>query len=232
MTERLVKDTMISYNSLGKAKTFYCILVSNYSPMSRNIELSIFFFMIIFMNSYAQKIPIKIEDELVNNRIDLYAINENLKDFDILVTIRGTGFRQRGGAPRLTRITGASRTKVKSLIIERGKQPVYTYFIVANDSLSRRVIKPEYTKIKVDAPLRILVYTNERCKTCDTLFSTLDTGMYKYDVQDLSNNPEKIEALKKYIPSIESLTTPIVSLGGKLYTDIETYDQIIKKLNN
>ena len=201
-------------------------------PMSRKITLS-FILLFLFSNLLlAQKIPIKIEDELVNNRLNLYAINENLQDFDILVTIKGTGFRQRGGTPRLTRITGASRTKLNSLIIERGKQPVYTYFIVANDSLSRRVLKPEYTKIKVDAPQKILVYTNEKCLTCDTLFSTLEKGIYKYDVLDLSSNPEKTKTLKAYLPTIETLTTPIVSLGGKLYTNLETYDQILEIINN
>lgn len=192
---------------------------------------TIFSFSLILLFStfiFAQKIPIKIEDEIVNNRLNLYAINENLQDFDILVTVKGTGFRQRGGAPRLTRITGASRTKVKSLIIERGKQPVYTYFIVANDSLSRRVLHPEFTKIQVDSPQPILVYTSDRCTSCDTLFSTLDKGMYRYKVLDLSENPQKTEALKEYVPEIETLTTPIVSLGGVLYTDIETYDQIIE----
>ncbi len=196
--------------------------------MSKNITISFSVFLLFSSLLFAQKIPIKIEDEIVNNRLNLYALNENLQDFDILVTVKGTGFRQRGGAPRLTRITGASRTKVKSLIIERGKEPVYTYFIIANDSLSRRVLHPEYTKIQVNSPLPILVYTSDRCTTCDTLFSTLDKGMYRYKVLDLTENPQKMEALKKYIPTIETITTPIVSLGGLLYTDIETYDQIIE----
>jgi arsenate reductase-like glutaredoxin family protein len=187
-------------------------------------------FLFISQSFFAQNKPIKIEDEKINNRLILYAVNENLQDFDILLTVKGTGFRQRTGKPRLTRVPGASRVKVKSLVIERGMQPLYTYTIEANDSLSRRVIKPGFTKIKINPPMNILMYTSERCITCDSFIGYLDNGVYKYETLNLSENPKKVELLKKYLPSIDTLTTPVFNLGGLLYTKIETYEQLLKKL--
>lgn len=178
----------------------------------------------------AQKRPIKIEDETQNNRLVLYAVNENLQDFDILLTVKGTGFRQRAGKPRLTRVPGASRVKVQSLVIERGATPQYTYSIIANDSLSRRVLKPEFTKIKITPNKPILMYTSERCTTCDTLISSLNNGTYKYKTLNLSSNPEKEIALEKYIPGIDTITSPLFNVGGHIYTDIKSYDQLLEKL--
>ena len=69
----------------------------------RNLLNFIALFLFVF-SMQAQKIPIKIEDELVKNRLNLYAINKNLIDYDITVIVKGTGFKQRAGKPRLTRI--------------------------------------------------------------------------------------------------------------------------------
>lgn len=184
------------------------------------------------LNGFAQKRKIKIEDEIEKNRLVLYAVNENLQDFDILLTVKGTGFRQRAGKPRLTRIPGASRVKVQSLVIERGEEPLYTYLIVANDSLSRRVIKPEFTKIKIDPIKPITVYTSERCISCDTLIQSLDNGTYKYKSINLSENEKKADALKKYVIGLDTITSPIINFGGILHTDIIDYDQLLEKMLN
>jgi len=84
-------------------------------------------FLIFTSSLLAQKRPIKIVDETINNRIDLYAINENLIDYDIIVTVKGTGFRERGGRQRKVRVPATSKVKVNSLIIERDKTPQYIY---------------------------------------------------------------------------------------------------------
>lgn len=196
----------------------------------RNLLKFLALFLFVF-SLQAQNKPIKIEDEIQKNRLVLFAVNENLQDFDILLTVKGTGFRQRAGNPRLTRIPGASRTQVQSLVIERGMQPLYTYTIVANDSLSRRVIKPEFTKIKIDPIKPILLYQQEQCIACDTLISSLNKGTYKYKTINLSDNKEKATALKKYVIGLDTITKPIISLGGYIHTDIETYEQLLDKLN-
>ena len=182
------------------------------------------------LNGFAQNRKIKIEDEIEKNRLVLYAVNENLQDFDILLTVKGTGFRQRAGKPRLTRIPGASRVKVQSLVIERDQDPRYTYSIIANDSLSSRVIKPEFTKIKIDPLKPITVYTSEKCTTCDTLIKSLDNGTYKYKSINLTENVSKAEALKKYVIGLDTITSPIINYGGTLHTDIIDYDQLLEKL--
>ncbi len=194
------------------------------------ILLSLFITLSFTVCGFSQKKPIKIEDELENNRLVLYAVNENLQDFDILLNVKGTGFRQRAGKPRLTRVPGASRVKVQSLVIERGKQPQYTYTIIANDSLSRRVIKPEFIKIKINPLKPILLYTSERCIDCDTLIKSLNNGVYKYKTYNLTENVNKAKALKKYVVGIDTITSPIINLGGMIYTDIITYDQLLEKL--
>ena len=115
-------------------------------------------------------------------------------------------------------------------MIERDQDPRYTYSIIANDSLSSRVIKPEFTKIKIDPLKPITVYISEKCTTCDTLIKSLDNGTYKYKSINLTENVSKAEALKKYVIGLDTITSPIINYGGTLHTDIIDYDQLLEKL--
>tara|TARA_R110000787_G_scaffold108621_3_gene217045 strand:+ start:1587 stop:2147 length:561 start_codon:yes stop_codon:yes gene_type:complete len=178
----------------------------------------------------AQKKPIKIKDELVKNRLNLYAINENLIDYDITVIVKGTGFKQRAGKPRLTRIPATSRIKISSLVVERNKEPKYTYLVVANDSLSRRSLRPEFTAVKVDPPIPVFLYVSDRCVGCDSLVSSLNSSVFNYEKINLSTELEKASKLEKYLPGMDTIKKPILNIGGYLYTNITTMDQLLEKL--
>ena len=178
----------------------------------------------------AQKKPIIIVDELVKNRLNLYAINENLIDYDITVIVKGTGFKQRAGKPRLTRIPATSKIKVSSLVVERDKEPKYTYLIEANDSLSRRSLRPEFTAIKVDPPMPIFLYVSEKCVGCDSLVSSLNNNVFNYEKINLDEEEEKALKLEKYLPGMDTIKKPILNIGGYLYTNISTMDQLLEKL--
>ncbi len=187
-------------------------------------------FLIFTINLIAQKRPIKVVDEKVSNRLDLYAINENLIDYDIIVTVKGTGFRQKTGKQRKIRIPATSKVKVNSLVIERGKTPQYIYTVKANDSLSRRAMRPTATKIKIDPSKVFIIYTSNKCVSCDSLISSLDKSIYNYKKINLSENKETSDTLEKYVPSIDTITTPIINIGGYIYTDIIAVDKVIEKL--
>ncbi len=184
----------------------------------------------------AQERPIKIVDERVQNRLMIYAVNENEQDLDVSIKIEGTGFRQRAGVPRLHRVPKASKVNIASLVIERGRVPVYTYQLTVNDSLSRRVVRKPAEQIKIDPKKNILVYLKEGCASCDSLVSKLDKSYYKYRSMDLREKPEVKDFLVrtfKYTKTpYDSITNPIISLGGTLYSEIETYEQLVAKLND
>lgn len=196
------------------------------------------FLLLIFLfkiSAFAQERPVKIVDEKLKNRLMLYAINENEYDLDVSIEVKGTGFRQPKGIPRLHRVPAASKVHIASLIIERGKRPVYTYTLNVNDSLSRRVIRRPAEQIKIDPRKNILVYLKDGCSTCDSLIQKLDSSYYNYRVMSLEEKPEVKEYLIrtfKYTKTpYDSITNPIVSLGGTLYSEIENYDQLLEKLN-
>lgn len=184
--------------------------------------------------SKAQDRPIKIIDEQKANRLFLYAVNENEKDLDVMITVTGTGFRQSKAKPRLTRIPATSKVNIKSLIIERGKTPNYTYEIVVNDSLSRRALKRPFELVKIEAKRPILIYLTDNCTTCDSLVASLEESIYLFKTQPLSEQPKMKayleKSLEKSATPLASLTTPILNLGGKIFVDIETYEQLMDKL--
>ena len=182
----------------------------------------------------SQDRPIKIVDERLNNRLMLFALNENDYPVDVSIKVEGTGFRQPKGKPRLFRVPAASKVNIANLIVERGKRPVYTYDLTVNDSLSRRVIRKPATQIKIDPRKNILVYLKDGCTSCDSLVQKLDSSYYNYRTMVLEEKPEVKEYLIKTFrytkTPFDSIQNPIVSLGGTLYTEIENYEQLMAKL--
>jgi hypothetical protein len=185
----------------------------------------------VSFSATAQLKEIKIEEEKKANRIFLYAINENLVDLDVSIEIEGTGIRKPSGKPRLTRVPAASKVNIISLIVERGKTPNYTYTLNVHEELSKRVIKKEATPIKIDFNKPITIYTTEACTSCDTLIAQLDASPYRYKLFNLAEKPEMHQQIKTALPSLEYVTSAVVSIQGVLFTQIETVEQLLEKIN-
>ncbi|MEM7187322.1 MAG: hypothetical protein AAF466_11750 [Bacteroidota bacterium] len=184
--------------------------------------------------SFAQEVPLEIEEERKANRLFLNVVNKNLQDFDVAITVEGTGFRQRKGAPRKVRVPATSRVNLISLVIERGKQPNYTYKLDVSDSLSRRVIKREFELIKIRPKKAITLYITEKCETCDTIVSGLEKSPYIYKTLTVNENESVKEQLGKAfvgasVPLAE-MKNPVVMLDGKMYIHIASYDDLMMRV--
>ncbi len=181
----------------------------------------------------AQIRPVKIEEKEIPNRIALYAVNENEQDLDVKITISGTNFRQSRAKPRFIRVPATSKVHLKTIVLIRGKEPNYKYDLEVNDSLSNRALKKEYEKIRIKPEKPVVVYLTPNCMSCDSLLLRMEEGKYILDALDLGEKTEIQDqlqvALGPDIP-IDSLQTPIVNIGGKLYTDLEDYDKILEIL--
>lgn len=180
----------------------------------------------------AQETPIKVETKDIPNRLAFYAVNENEQDFDVQIKISGTNFRQSQGRPRWIRVPATSKVHLKTIVLIRGKLPNYAVELLTNDSLSRRALKKEAQPIKINPKKSITIYIPESCSSCDSLINPLADSHYKYIAHYLSETPEIKEQLKSYYPTtLDSMTTPIVNLGGRLYTQIDNYDRLLEELN-
>lgn len=182
----------------------------------------------------AQKRPIQVVEEKIPNRLALYAVNENDEDFDVKITITGTNFRQSKARPRFIRVPGATKVHLKTIMLMRGKSPSYTYDLVVNDSLSNRALRKEATPIKVRPDKNITVYVPEMCNQCDSLIQSLSDSKYLFDIHKLVENNEMKEQLNRSFANtvqLDSLETPIINLGGKLFTRINNYEDLISKLD-
>lgn len=187
---------------------------------------------LFILKTNAQELPIKVVTEDIPNRLAFYAVNENDQDVDVMLTLTGTNFRQSKGRPRLVRVPGVSKVHLKTIILVRGKQPNYTYELAVNDSLSRRALKKEAKRIKVKPKKSITLYITDVCERCDSMQVHMEKGKYKFKAHRLSERPEIMEQLKKSFPTtLDSITTPIFNLGGRLYTRIEDYDKLLETLH-
>lgn len=195
----------------------------------------ILFFLLITSYAFGQNSSIKIADEKKNNRLSVYALNESETDYDVKITITGKNIRQSSAKPRFIRVPAASKVLLKSLIIDRKKQPSYTYELVVNDSLSRRALKPSATPIKINPKKQIVLYLTENCTTCDSIVSNLESGKYIYNTINLVENPDVKTRIATYleskVPDIDALTNPVISLGGVLYFLLEDYESVLEELN-
>ncbi len=180
----------------------------------------------------AQETALRVETKAIPNRLAFYAINENEQDFDVQIKISGTNFRQSQGRPRWVRVPAASKVHLKTVVLTRDKKPNYTYDLLVTDSLSKRALKKEFERIKIKPKKSITVYITDACLTCDRIIKSLNASNYKYIKHLLSEKPEIQEQLKNYLPApIDSIKTPILNIGGRLFTQIETYDTLLEELH-
>lgn len=182
----------------------------------------------------AQEATVKIVTEEIPNRLAFYALNENDQDLDVKITIKGTNFRQSKARPRFVRVPGISKVHLKTIMLMRGKKAQYTYDLAVNDSLSKRALRKEATAIKIKPKKNITVYVPEMCNQCDSLIQSLADGKYLFDMHKLNENVEMKEQLNRSFANtmqLDSLETPIINLGGKLFTQINNYDDLLSKLD-
>ncbi len=185
----------------------------------------------VVVKTNAQDTPLRVETKDIPNRLAFYAVNENEQDFDVQINISGTNFRQSQGRPRWIRVPAAAKVHLKTIVLTRGKKPNYTYDLLVNDSLSRRALKKEFERIRIKPKKSITIYITDGCLTCDSIVNPLEASNYKYIKHLLSEKPEIKDQLKSYLPApIDSIKTPILNIGGRLYTQIESYDMLLEEL--
>ena len=191
------------------------------------------FCLIIFfsLNVLGQNEPIKILEEQVANRMLLHALNESETDYDILISVEGTGFRQSKSKPRLIRVPAASKVRnIARLMLSKNEDLNYTYKLTLNDSLSRRALRKEFENIKIKPKKPITVYITENCMDCDSIMKPLEDSKWIFTKFNLAEKIEIKEQIKMAIPEVDTLTTPIFGLGGLLFPKILSYDQLMDEM--
>lgn len=173
---------------------------------------------------------IKIEETRKANRLFLYAVNENLVDMDVTLSVEGTGFRQSTRKPRAVRVPATSKVNMLGLVINRGEEPKYTPIITATDSLSRRAIRKPVIPVKIDPKSPINLYISENCVTCDTLVKSLENSPYRYKSTVLNENKTIKDQLAVVIPKLDTVSNAIVTIEGRLVTDIETLEELLERI--
>ncbi len=197
----------------------------------KNVLLTII--LTISVASFGQEHPIRIVTEEIPNRLEFYALNENETDLDILFELTGTNFRQSAAKPRYIRVPARSRVHMKTVVLLRGKTPTYSYHLDVKDSLSNRALKKEFVPIKVAPRKSITIYIPENCTSCDSLINSLTQGPYKFNAQLLGERKEIRDQLERSLGNrinLDTLQNPVINLGGKLYTRVDDYNQLLELL--
>jgi hypothetical protein len=198
------------------------------------IKKTLLLVIVIFssISTFAQDGPIQIIEEKVANRIMFHALNETDVDYDILFTVEGTNFRQSKSKPRLMRVPATSRVdNIARIMLERGKEPNYTYTMVLNDSLSRRSLRKEFKLVKINPPKPITVYVGANCRSCDSILKPLENSKYVFTRYDLADKPEVASQLKLAIPDLDSIETPVFSLGGRIFPKVQNFEELMEEIN-
>lgn len=199
------------------------------------LTLSLFLITITSIAQSKDLIPVEIEEKQVNNKLTLYAVNKNLVDLDVEIKVTGTQFRQRGGRQMKYRVPARSKAPISTLIVDRGKQALYKYELTVNDSLSRRVIRPAFELIRVKPKKNITLFLPDSCTIkCDTLIAELNKSPFIFEsVKIADDNNVKTQLSKALVGGqerLDTLTGPIVMIGGKMYLKIRQYDELMAKI--
>jgi len=163
-----------------------------------------------------------------------YAVNKNEQDFDVMITVKGTNFRQSNRKPRLIRLPAAAKVHLHNIMVDRGKNPYYNYDLTVNDSLSRRALIKEFTPIKIKPKKFITIYIPDECIDSNRILDSLDQSRYLYTETYLNEKPivrETIGKLLKYHETpLDSIRNPLVSLGGAIYPSIKTFSELVEEV--
>ncbi|UII76440.1 hypothetical protein LV716_01250 [Flagellimonas sp. HMM57] len=113
----------------------------------------------------------------------------------------------------------------------------------ANDSLPKRARKKEPEVVDVPPPKvepkkkkqkQITIYTYKGCGACDSIVGQLKAGNFTFRSVSLDERPEVKEQLgqilSKSAEEMDSLSSPVISLGGRLYNRITTFDQMMEEM--
>ncbi|RMA64409.1 hypothetical protein [Ulvibacter antarcticus] len=179
---------------------------------------------------FGQEEPIQIVDETVANRLMLYALNETDTDYDVMITVDGSGFRQSKAKPRMTRVPATSRVQIARLMINRGENPKYTYTLVVNDSLSRRALRREFELVKIAPKKPITVYITQNCMKCDSIMQPLKDSKWQFDSHNLAEKPEMAKQLKMAVPELDVMETPVFSIGGLIFPEVKNYEELMEEM--
>lgn len=197
-------------------------------------------FCLHFPQLYGQVNPVKVVEKESNNRITFFAVNKTFKDYDVLFEVSGKNFRQSAAKPRLIRVPATSKVHLKTIILFRDKKPVYTKKLIVNDSLSKRAVKKEFEILDVPPPKikpkkQITVYTTTDCNSCDSIVAKLTAENYVFRNVVLNENPEVKKQVGSFLAKspeeMDTISSPIISLGGKLYSWIKSYATLQEELN-
>ncbi len=187
----------------------------------------------------AQVDAVKVTEIKSKNRIAFFAENRTFTDYDVLFEVKGSNFGQSKAKPRWIRVPAASRVHLKTIILFRGKRPVYTKTLKTNDSLSKRALKKEFEVLNIPPPKvkpkkQITIYTSKSCDACDSIVGQLNSQNMIFRSVSLDERPEiKIQLgqfLSRSTQEMDSLSSPIISLGGKLYSWITTFDRMMEEV--
>jgi hypothetical protein len=129
------------------------------------------------------------------------------------------------------RIPATSKVNnVARLMLIRGEEPNYTYKLDINDSLSRRALKKEFKKVKIKPKKPITVYITENCTDCDSIMKPLENSKWEFTRFELAGKTEIINQLKMALPGLDSIKTPVYSVGGIIFPKVKNYEQLLEEM--
>lgn len=207
--------------------------------MPQVIHIALILVFCLMVNLCTAQGTVKVTETKSKNRIAFFAENRTFTDYDVLFEVKGTNFRQSAAKPRWIRVPAASRVHLKTIILLRDKQPVYTKTLKTNDNLSKRALKKQFKVLDIPPPKvkpkkQITVYTFKGCDTCDSIVGQLSSQNFIFRSVSLDEKPEVKEQLGQFLSKstqeMNSLSSPIISLGGRLYTRITTFDQMMEEM--
>lgn len=194
----------------------------------------VYLLFLFVISGFAQEIPIEVITEKKANRLMFYAVNKNEQDFDVMISVKGTNFRQSKRKPRLIRLPAASKVHLHNIMTDRGKNPYFTYDLTVNDSLSMRALKKEVTPIKIKPKKFITIYIPDEYIDSYMILDSLDQSRYLYTEILISEKPIVKETigklLKNHETQLDSIKNPLISLGGKIYPSIKTFSELVEEI--
>ena len=181
---------------------------------------------------------IKISSERNEGIIKIFAENIAKESYEVEININSKGFKHTNTCPITVTLQGGEKAHVTTLIAKKDEEASYSIslkYTPTHPEVGQKVRQVASEISKVDISEGVFVFSKEGCGRCKHVERFLSSHNIPYTKLNISKNPGDNSLMWTKLNEAgytnSSVATPVISVDGKLHTNPELINDLLKELN-
>lgn len=212
--------------------------INLFNSMKKIIFYFLFFLISIYGFTQNNHSHIKIEDETIGKRVEIFAVNSSNTDYEVFLKINSTGFRRIATNP-ITKIVAAnSRVKMADLIKISKTESNYSFGIIVNEvdhDSEKEEDAIDFTFDESKSKTPVTIYIKDYCDLCAKTIKLFRDNDVVHTILNIDEDYSYLTNLHQELIERKKDTVsyvPILRIKNELYTKLRNEDKLIEVLKN